>query len=197
MKRLITLFILLCIARVSFGQYFTLTPQGFLSADQKEYVVIDMPGIKQPDLYKKVFSALTTIYNNPKEALSVVDGESITISGYEKNAIISKWRGSPIHISKSTYKYDLEYSLSILFKDDKIRFNRPSFTCKRWYEGGYRQGWESGWSTLPIVKGKKQNAGIFDLQGQVISQEAYDGLNTYFNDLLQLIVEKSKSLNDW
>jgi len=197
MKRLIALSIFMLVASSGFAQYFTLTTKGFVSKDQLDYVVINVPGVRQQDLYKNVLSVLSTMYKNPKEVLSTVDGESITITGYESKILPVKERVVVTQIVKSKSVYDVSYTMSILFKDGKMRVDRPSFECRRWYEGTYSSGWASVWIYLHLVKEGKAKYAIFDKNGNVIAQDAVDGLNKYFNSLTQQIADKSKKVSDW
>lgn len=197
MKRVIPFIALLLFAETGYGQYFTLTSSGFVAADNLDYEVIDFPNVKQEVLYNNVLLALNSMYKDPKEVLSVVEGESITVKGYEQEAILDQVKLSPIQIGKTTYKYDISYTLSIQFKDNKIRFNRPSFECRRWYEGGYKSGWATGWSYLALVKNKNSKYAVFDKNGKVLSQEALDGLENHFNSLIKEITEKSKAIDNW
>ncbi|MCL7987438.1 DUF4468 domain-containing protein [Sphingobacterium sp. lm-10] len=197
MKKIIYLVVLLLFAELGYAQYFTLTPSGFVSNDRAEYTVIDFPNVKQEVLYKNVLNALSSMYRDPKEVLSLIDGEGITIKGYEKEVIADKVKISPLQIGKTTYKYDISYTLSIQFKDDKVRINRPSFECRRWYESGYKSGWATGWTYLALVKDKNAKYAVFDKNGQIISQEAFDGLQQHFNGLIKEIIDKSKVVNNW
>ncbi|TDS13264.1 hypothetical protein [Sphingobacterium paludis] len=188
---------LLLLAQLCFAQYFTLTPKGFLAENQADYVVLDFPNVKQAELYKRVQRALVSMYKDPKEVLSFIEGESITVNGYQPDAISNKRRANAIAIAKATYEYDLSYSLSILFKDEKIRFNRPTFECRRWYEGGYKSNWATGWSYLPLVKEKNNTAAIFDNKGQILAHDVLEQLNHYLNSLIKEILDKSQNTNDW
>lgn len=180
-----------------FAQYFTLTPKGFLTENQAEYVVLDFPNVNQAELYKRVQRALVSMYKDPKEALSFIEGESITVNGYQPDAISNKRRANALAVAKATYKYDLSYSLSILFKDEKIRFNRPTFECRRWYEGGYKSNWATGWSYLSLVKEKNNTAAIFSNKGELIAPDVVEQLNHYLNSLIKEILDKSQNTNDW
>jgi hypothetical protein len=183
--------------QLTFTQYFTLPPNGFVSAEKKAYLIVDVPAAKQAELYKNTLSALSTMYNSPKEVLSLVDGESISLHAYEKQVITDKVKSSNPLKGKITYKYDLSYTLSIQFKDGKIRFNSPTFECKRWYENGYSQGWTSGWTSLPLVKTNDVKWAVFNENGAILSEEAFEGLNKFFNSLFKEIIEKSKTANKW
>lgn len=189
MKKILII-IVLFLNQLSFGQYFSLTQNGFISKENKDYVVIDFPGEKQIDIYKKVLNAVNTIYSDPKEVLSVVDGQSITIKGYEEKKLDVKEKLNYLQIGKSTIKYDISYSLSILFKDDKIRINSPSFECRKWYDN-------VGWIYLRLMKDNDTKRGIYNKSGKLVAEGADKGLNDYFNSLINQIVDKSKNINEW
>lgn len=198
MKKIYNIFLLLLFTQLGSAQYFNLTPHGFVSLDSKEFTVVDVPNIKQKDLYKNVLNALNTIYRNPEKGLSVVEGESISLTAYEENAL--KVRHSSGGIGKGNYKYDLSYTLTFLFKDGRIRINSPDFECRRWYEGTYKptSGWSSsGWTTLQLIKGKNDRVAIYDKDGKLLLEDAASGLNNHFNVLLKQIIEKSKNINNW
>ncbi len=197
MRKLVNVLTLLLLTQTaSLAQYFTLTPNGFVSEDNSDYIVVDFPGIRKDELYTNVLNALNTIYLNPKESLSVVEGESITINAYESKIIPS--RVQVTLFSSKIFQHDLSYTLSILFKDEKIRINSPSFQCRRWYESNdYRTGFWTGWVYLHLVKTGKAKFAIYDDKGKVISKEAHDKLNAHFQDLIIHILDKSRKVNDW
>nr|WP_199158472.1 DUF4468 domain-containing protein [Pedobacter sp. ASV2] len=198
MKKTLNLAILLLAAQLSFAQYFKLTDKGFVSTDNTDFTVVNVPNIKQKDLYKNVLNAINSMYSNPQKGLNVVDGESISITAYEEKALPVKHKAGGF--GKTSYKYDLSYTLSFLFKDGKIRINRPTFECRRWYEATYRptSGWSSsGWTTLNLLKGKNDRVAIYDTNGELLLEEAATGLNNHFNALLKQIIEKSQNINNW
>ena len=193
MKNLLMAFGFMLASQLTFGQYFTITPNGFVSDKKEQFVVIEMPKEKQAVLYQNFLAGLSTIYKNPKEVLSLVEGQSITITAYEEKVITNKVRLVLTQIGKTTLKYDVSYTLSIQFKDGKIRINSPIFECRRWYYDSYSQGWK----TLPLVETKGVKGSVFDKKGEIVSQESYDGLNKHFNTLIEEIIQKSKTANNW
>lgn len=197
-KKAFSIVILLLVTQLSFGQYFKLTPQGFVSNDNSDFTVVNVPNAKQKDLYKNVLNAINTMYSNPQKGLNVVEGESISLTAYEEKAL--PVRHSAGGFGKGNYKYDLSYTLSFLFKDGKIRINSPVFECKRWYEGTYKptSGWgSSGWTTLKLVKGDRDRVAIYDKNGKLLLEDAASGLNDHFNSVLKQIMEKSQKINNW
>ena len=190
----IALFALFFYSQLIFAQYFTLTPTGFISAEKNDYVVIDVPGVKKDVLYKQLLKAVNTLYSTDQKNINVVDGESISFTTYVENAITIKQKTTVIEIGKSTRRYDLNFSFSILFKDGKIRFDRPVFEGRRWLEVS---GPGSGWIYLHLVREKSTQFAVYDKKGKILSQEAYDALNTFFNNEIKMILDKSTQLNEW
>lgn len=197
MKKTLSIAILLLLAQLSFAQYFKLTPKGFVSNDNSDFTVVNVPNVKQKDLYKNVLNTINSMYSNPQKGLSVVDGESISITAYEKEVLPIKLSNG---LGKSIRKYDLSYKLTFLFKDGKIRINAPDFEARRYVESTYRgaSGWTGDeWVTLKLVKVGKSKLYLFEDDGKVRFEDAYNGLNNHFNTLLKQIMEKSQNINNW
>jgi hypothetical protein len=198
MKKLLGMVILLLVTQLSFAQYFKLTANGFVADDNNDFAVVDVPNVKQADLYKNVLNAINSLYSNPQKYLSVLEGESITLTRYEEKAL--PVRHSTGAFGKTNYKYDLSYTLSFLFKDGKIRINSPTFELRRWYKATYRKGsdWDnSDWKTLNLVKDKKDSVAIYDQNGKLVLEDAANGLNSHLNTIVKQIIDKSNTINNW
>ncbi len=193
MKQFFTIIALTLLAPLSFAQYFTLTPNGFLSEGKNNYTVVDFPNTKQNNIYKNVLHALNTMYKDPKKVLTLVDGESITINGYEEYVIPHRAKSNPIQIGKTNYEFDVSYTISILFKDNKMRINSPTFECRRWMTTDY----SAKWVYLTLNKDKKSKASIYGKENEINAQDSYDALDKHFNNLIAEIIKKSKTVNDW
>lgn len=197
MKKMLGIVILVLVTQMSFAQYFKLTPKGFVSNDNSDYTVVEVPNVKQMDLYKNVLNAINSIYRNPQKGLSVVEGESISIAAYEEEVLPIKLSNG---LGKTLRKYDLSYTLTFLFKDGKIRINSPAFEARRYVEGSYKgaSGWSGDeWVTLSLKKVGKSKLYLFEDNGKVRFEDAYDGLNNHFNALLKQIIDKSGTINNW
>lgn len=192
MKALYTLFTIVCLSQFSYAQYFTLTSNGFVSSkDKTDYIVIDKPNTKKNELYRNVLSALSSMYKDPKEVLSLAENESITINGYEPKSLAVKQKTNYLQIGKSTIEYDLSYSITMLFKDDKIRINRPSFEARKWNSNtGY-------YEYLVLNETNKNKNSIYNKKKEVDYPDAISGLENHFNKLIQEILEKSNNINNW
>src|SRR5690606_5334928 len=84
--------------------------------NETDYYVTEQAGTAS-QLYNKTLAYLHTIYANPDQVLSALENQSITIRGYQDNAV----RRTKMHV------FDMDYSLVIRFKDGKLRFDAPSF----------------------------------------------------------------------
>lgn len=190
--------VLVLLTQLSFAQYFKLTDKGFVSNENHDFAVVEVPNVKQMDVYKNVLNAINSLYSNPQKGLSVLEGESITLTGYEEKALPVRHGGGGL--GKSNYQYDLSYTLSFLFKDGKIRMNSPTFELRRWYERTSKNGsnWgRSGWRMLNLVEDKKNSTAIYDQNGKLILEDAANELNTHLNALLKQIIDKSNTINNW
>lgn len=197
MKKTLSIVMLVLVTQLSFAQYFKLTPKGFVSDDNSDFTVVEVPNVKQKDLYKNVLNAINSLYKNPQKGLSVVEGESISMTAYEEEVLPVKLSNG---LGKTIRKYDLSYKITFLFKDGKIRINSPDFEAKRYVEGTYRgaSGWSGDeWVTLKLTKVGKSKLYLFEDNGKVRFEDAYTGLNNYFNSLLKQIIDKSQNLNNW
>lgn len=181
MKKLVFL-VVVCFSFVVKAQYFNLTPEGFKSYNGSGFVVLEIEG-KQNELYQKTLVYLNSIYINPKEVLSFVENESININGFSANSVKRT----------NSHRFDMGYNLVVLFKDNKIRINAPSFklttyTSKRQQMLLYRKGTDLTGTYF----------GVYGKNGKVRFQKALDDLNSFFNDFINdLYKALSSSDNNW
>lgn len=166
---------------ISNAQEFELTPEG-LKSNGMDYLVLDYPEKSQEELYNKTLAYLHTLYKNPKEALSTLDNESITITGFAKNRI--RRNGGNV--------FDLDYTWVIRFKDGKVRFDSPSVTMKTWRDLDR--------ITMVINKEKAYLlGGVFGIykKGKLKSENAKADLEHYFNTILKDYSNSFLTDNDW
>ena len=93
---------------------FALQADGTMVANDKSYIVVEFPGKTKSELYSDILVSSSAMYVSPKDVLSVVENESITINGYAKECL---------HYGMNIVS--VNYSITILFKDGKIRINSP------------------------------------------------------------------------
>lgn len=189
-KKLAFLLILITTSIFSFSQTnkFILTEGGFKNdSDQtKDYIVLEFPGKSQADLFKSVLIFANSSFVSPKDVISKVDNESITINGFAKNAV----RRTNSHV------FDLNYTLNIMFKDGKIRIAAPSINKISTYTTKEQEMYLQG--------GTDAFAGsyfsIFNKKGEVKLEKAKEDLETYFNALdlkIQQAINTENNNKDW
>jgi len=156
---------------------FSMTPNGMLTQEGETYVVI-IAQEDQDNLYKKSLTYLNGIFNAPNHAISGVENKSITVNGFSENAIESKLKRN------FAIKYDLRYSITFEFKDQKVKCEINS------------------WTAGPIVpKGNLKSFGthygVYNENLDIQDQRAKESIEEYFNWFLsefELSVLKS---DDW
>lgn len=145
MKKIVFLLISLvattCLAQENHSVKFQLTENGsFIAPDGKDYIILEHPNESQGDLYNKFLVAITGIYVSPKDVISKVENQMISIKGYKHEAITNTLLG----VFSSTY--DIEYVLKFQFKDGKVKVEAPEIVKLRQSVGNSRS--EYGISTF-------------------------------------------------
>ncbi|MDD4190394.1 MAG: DUF4468 domain-containing protein [Mangrovibacterium sp.] len=183
---LLPLFVL-CFAHVINAQ-FVLTSQGFTNDNdpQKDFLVYDFEGKSQNELYTKVLSFVTSTYRSPQDVISKVENEMVTINGIQ-----------PKKIGNGFFTWDLNYTVTIRIKDDKIRIDAPSFKCEFIDDRG-----RTNYLTL-----SESNAGlgadvktrIFKKDGSVAKDFAKEQLEIFFNSLISELTKfiNNKENDEW
>lgn len=184
MKRLLIV-LAVFLSFVAHGQEFELTPQGFVDVAKPDnnYLVIEADGT-QSELYKKVQLFVMKLYKDPKEVLSGVEPEVLTINGAQSNAI----RRNSMHV------FDLDYTLTIQFKDSKLRIDAPSVTMTTYNSNG-KQKLHICWTKVSLGGA---NLGIYGKNGKLKSKKAKADLEKFFNAFVaDLKTSLSKTQEDW
>lgn len=167
---------------------FVLTKDGFVNKDEpsKTYIVYDVDNTSQGILYGRVLKFLTIHYKSAKDVLSKVENEVITINAAERSIVPCK-----------TLKYDLKYTLSVSFKDNKIKIDAPDFACNTFAHGKpYRltmSGSNGGF-------GSEVTVGLFKKDGKQGQEQTIKYLEDFFNLLsLQIIraAATDSASEDW
>ncbi len=176
---LLTLFPLIAIAQLP---ELVLTKEGFFNKRDlsKTYVVYDVENTNKDVLFQRVLVGITKLYKSSKDVVSKVDNEAITINATQRNEVPCKG-----------LKYDLHYTFSISFKDNKIKLDVPTFNCETFaYGKPYRlimSGSNGGF-------GSDVTVGLFKKDGKPGQEKTIEYLETFFN-LLYLQIIKS-AVND-
>lgn len=103
------------------------------TADGKDFVVYELEGWKQKELYDKMVLGISKLFTYPDKVMTKVENELVTVNGYEGDAF--SWGKG--------YFVSYYYSLKFQFKDGKIRVD----PVIRGYEGNRGMASVSQWMT--------------------------------------------------
>lgn len=184
--RLITLIIITFCSFSTAHAQFELTPKGFVdrSNPEKDYLVLTIDGKSKADLYKQSLIFLNKLYASPKDVISAVDGEVITINGIEKDAI----RRTAMH------KFSINYTITLEFKDGKIKATASSFKLTS-YAAGHQQIMHLTYSGFSM---DGSDFGIFGKKGDLKYEKTKSDLENFFNIYLDnLKSHLNKPSQDW
>ena len=166
---------------------FALTPDGFRDSEGADYVVFEFEGKTQKELYDAVLLKINTSYVSPKDVLSSIESVNITINGFTQK--LFKWNGAV---------FDVNYTISFMFKDGKVRVNAPSLNKML---GTYqRKSYEmfvcgnGGGALSDRVFIYQQKSGSLRLSSQKTTIENY--FNSIINSIMKS-VEENNSNDDW
>jgi hypothetical protein len=162
---------------------FELTPDGFVSSADPtmNYVVFEYDSISQADLFKSVLLFLHTAYKSPKDVVSEIPSEAITLRGSQLDAIGIPYRSNADRkvFGKYEVKYDIDYGFTIQFQDNKIRVDAPTFECSRVMNRG-----QKAYLTLTGKGGfLSDNHHVFNLKNGKVEDDVKNQIETFFNSL--------------
>lgn len=189
MKAIYTFLLAIVFTLPLFAQdkYFELTPNGFVSVTDtsKNFVVLDFDGKSQSELFKKFLITITTDYRSPQDVISKVENEVITINGIESKAI---------RRNKLGHNFDINYTVSIHFKDGKVKIDAPTFKLTTFTDK--LQTLHLNWTRINI---NGSDLGIYGKKGKLNSEMAKNDLENMFNKLVDLLIRKDSSngSDDW
>jgi hypothetical protein len=183
LKKIITL-IAIITTLTNFSQDLKLTPEGFKSNEGKSYIIINIDSISKEKLYTKTLVSLNKFYKSSKDVLNTVEHESISI-----NAIHSKRiRRTSLH------SFKLNYTISLLFRDNKIKLEITSLNMTAFNQKRQR---------LLLYKKNKDffgyDFGIYKKGNKVRSQKSIDDLNDFSNNFISYLKDSlnKKHKDDW
>lgn len=170
---IISLFLSL-VSLTSYSQSFTLTPEGFVSAadSTKSFIVVDATGLTQAQLYKRALLYLSSLYVSPKDVLSTVENESITVNAVAERAVKMK----VLYLNPS---WDVNYTVTFQFKDGRMRIFQPSINGMNTKTGDvYR--------TASLNGGKGPNhKQVYNNKGELKQKDGKENLEQFINAYIQ------------
>ena len=98
------------------------TPQFTISKNQfsntqdisKPFIVFEFEGLKANAMKGAILSKLSEMYKSPKDVIANISDNIISIEGYDKRVF-----------KYNSYYCDIQFILTIEFKDGKVRYNNP------------------------------------------------------------------------
>lgn len=174
MKRVLLL--LLCFLPLCLHAQFVLTMDGFVNVNNssKKYLIYEFDNIGKVDLYTSVLKFITSVYISPKDVISKVENEMISVRGVQHDLI-----------GNTATKYTLDYNLIIEIKDNKIRIESPSFIC-----------YARTKMNLHLVGSGIGNY-VFDKKsGKVVKEFHKKQLEEFFNTLVKKLTKSITSKDD-
>lgn len=119
MKRIIVLFIM-TYAMHAVAQTFQLTPNGFVDSVhiEKNFVIKEFKDESQEQIFKKALLSVSKIFISPKDVISKVENNQITLYGIITD-VTSR------HPLGMNLPFDMTFNLVLEFKDGKMKINSP------------------------------------------------------------------------
>ena len=167
-------------------EYFQLTPNGLTATDGKSYCVIQLEG-SASELYNKVLRSIGRLYKSPKDVISQIENQQISLNAIRPMVTEYKFNGKTF--------IDAYYTLTIEFKDGRVRVFAPNiqkladcrtgneilFICEK---------------LNPMTQVKDQS--IYNYKDQSLrSPELKANIEKSFNDLIEtLLFSKLEDTND-
>lgn len=184
MKKLLLFACLLICWHAQASEPFVLTTSGIVNSEDttKTYVVVDMPGKTQEEIYELISIRLNRMYKYPNATQSRIEGKSIQISGTAPMVVFIKK-----DLGKE-YFWDLKHTINIEFRDGKMRFDVLSFNITNPF----------GHNTEVYLVGKGHfNAFIYDRKGNLKMPRTKEDVEKYFNAFLDSLSREDSTEEEW
>ena len=188
MKKVLLL-IMSCVPFLGYSQ-FILTKDGMVDEKDpsKNYLVYNFEGKTANELYISVLTALTNYYVSANDAISKVEGKIISINGIESGGICyGNFMGG------CNRKFDLEYTMTIDFKDNKIRINTPIIAKTK------GDGFNNNHRYSLVGGGAFGTYSTFNKDGKLNDENSKNSIENFFNTLVNAIIKDidNRNKDDW
>lgn len=189
MKKILFLFVGLLIATIGIHSQNTVDfklqeNSSFVNVhDGKSFSVIMYEGKTQSELYSMILASITKLYNSPKDVISKVENEIISVNGICTDYVIVKTPGMKMHFA---FKYILKFQ----FKDEKIRIDAPivSLMISQYEPSRYTKPFQDWISSWKIFKDGTINPK---------RQDTANDLNNKINLLINNILSNQTQSDEW
>ena len=164
---------------------FVVTPNGIKTAEGKNYIVIKVEGKDKSSLYNDVLKYISMSYVSPKDVISSVESEMISVNGISK-------------IKDRAITYDMNYTIVFEFRDGRLKCSAPGINTMTGFIGD-RQ-YELTLNEYNGGFGSVCKVGIFNKRGDLCREVAKESIETFFNGLivsLQRYLSECSKEDDW
>ena len=176
----------LFIALSTFGQEFTVTPEGLRDSldNDKSYVVISTPDKTAEQNYNNAIKYISKIYKNPKEVIkSDIKSEYLRFDTFVSDFLVVNNMGAKI-------SQDAKFTITLSFKDSRVKFEITNLSI--YNSAGYKVTFSgSAFSGFPIYNKKKTKLKRPDTKKDI---EVY--FNNTINNIKGYLLEDVKSTDD-
>lgn len=96
--------------------------QGFFNnTDDKDFVIISVPGKSASDIKSSIISTLSSMYSQPSKVISTLGDNIINVTAYSSDAF-------QYLLANELRHYSFTYNIKIEIKDGKIKIDSPLFS---------------------------------------------------------------------
>ncbi len=158
---------------------FRLQPNGnFLAPDNKSYMVFEYPELSQQQLYEQFLVSISSCYVSPKDVISSVTNESISVNGHDDYFVSVKVMGQRLYL-------DASYVIKLYFKDGRVRVDAPVILSL----GPYHVDFGEWLHSQKIYKDGVPNPK---------KQQSIDDCNIFFKELINRFLKfEHEATEDW
>lgn len=181
----------LAFSNFAFSQ-FVLTKNGCVNSEDetKNYIVYNFEGKSAEYLYNQCLSTIIKMYVSGKDVVSKVENTTISVHGLEEKGICY---GNVM--GGCNRRFDLSYTFSIEFKDNKIKINGINVLDSR--GDSYNPK-----NTYSLVGGGGMfgTYSTFGKDGKLKDKKSKESIENFFNPIVKKILEdlnNSANNDDW
>lgn len=180
MRKICIIVLLLAFASwVSYAQY-TITPNGVTNNTDKEYLVFDIDGKSQEEIFGKAQTFLASHYVSPKNVISHYNDNTITING----ETVLEWSNGE---GRMTYTSKLNYTITLLVKDGRLRVNNPTINYLNVGGDNGRELWLVAPNLLGVANGIFRPNGKLEKQHIGLKKAIEDYFTCFNKELVEYI----------
>lgn len=187
---LLAVFTLLCLT-TNAQKYFELTPDGFKTSNNKEFIVVYIPNMSPSAIYNMLETGLISVFPPAHSTLNKETDTRFSITSVARDLFrINAGIGMQ-------YIMDMEFNVVIDIKEGKYRIVAPTISHLGML-ANYRISRMVVYGDPKVYKNYRKNQFIFNFKDRTIqNNEAKIVIENYINNVVQKIVHISRANEDW